>query len=675
MSDPENKLWVFGDDVDGRRRRLLLLHEVEFSKHRELFVAALADLDWRVRSEAIAAVSKATPTDEVVDTMIELIADTDTISLRNAALSVLATLNLFDVRKFEVAYSNVAPSRRPFVIQAFGQVGRVEAIPFLRRVVEGADANAAAAAIDSVVAIASIESIALLRMLLRSGNVFHQVAAVEGLARLQATVSWDEIKPLLQNSIARRVAVDLLGRVEHRDAVLLLVSLLYEPSKSIVASAVTALEEQLIRNPFLEPLVRAEISEEKDQSIRQVRSVLLDGDSSARQAAAHLFVLLQDGEALEGVVAVVGEGLATQETLTQLRSWGVGILPHLFSLRGASDSVWATAIELAAEIGHGYRQTLPREIELQLRDEIDLGLQASVEIVRLSAARSLHWWGREVHVVPLKNMILGDSKSLSLAASHVLATLAESFPDLVIQNLEDIDFDKESAEDVVPALERIGTSNAADLLRRGLDVRSISTRAACVRALANCDAQRHVEDLAFALMDEDPDVQLAATHSLGTLQGADVVQALLLAIDSPHPVVRASAIESLTRIEPVLLRSRLAALCEDSSSVVVAAAIRSLSVCDPTQIPSVVRQSIAHKDDEVVKAAIAVCRTLPVRERLEVLKSSLAHESWHVRIKAAEQLGADSGSEALAILEDRQSLEHDEMVADKISLILKENSR
>ena len=658
------------EDIDTRRQSLLKLHGVSFLDHKEIFDRALGDIDWRVRAEAVSAVASCTPISTVVENMLIVISETRDVGLRNAALSVLDITGVEDERQLKFAYSQALTTNKPFVIQAIGQSKRATMIPFLHRVIEGSDSNSAAAAVDAVVAIGSAEAVAVLRGLLNSQNVFQQVAAIEGLARLNAVLRWEEIEPLLQNSIARRVAVGLLGRVDHEDALTMLLDLLDDRSKATVTAAICSIDEQLHRDTTLNASVKRAFTQRGQDRVRRIREILFDGDTEARQSAAYLCTLIADVDSLEGIVSVVSEGLATQETLLHLQGWGIEAVEGLFSLRGTSGLLWATALELAAEIAFEHRQALPMETETQLRDEIDLGLRASFEVVRVAAVKALKWWGRQAHIVPIKEMVLGDSVVLSRAAAQSFEYLGQAYPSDVCLVLRDLDFDKEFAVAFVSTLAQVQSTAATSLLRRGLDARSAQTRAACVRALASASDNASVEDLIFALTDEDPDVQLASINALSRTQGPDAIMGLFGALDSNHCVVRAAAIESLCRSDLDGLSPRLAELALDEASVVIAAAIRAMKFCENEAFSDTILRALSHEDEEVVKSALDASTQLVEQECLGALRLGIAHSSWHVRIVAADLLGRCPIPEARIELQTRLAIENDEMVAERIALVL-----
>src|SRR5690606_8432913 len=87
-----------------------------------------------------------------------------------------------------------------------------------------------------------------LRAHLRSPDPVQRLASLEGLERLEAVVAFDELKPLLEDRLVRRMAVRLLGFSDDPRAVRALFDAIDDAGAATSAEAAIALGRLLERS-------------------------------------------------------------------------------------------------------------------------------------------------------------------------------------------------------------------------------------------------------------------------------------------------------------------------------------------------------------------------------------------------------------------------------------------
>ncbi|MEZ4287083.1 MAG: HEAT repeat domain-containing protein [Polyangiales bacterium] len=140
---------------------------------------------------------------------------------------------------------------------------------------------------------------------------------------------------------------------------------------------------------------------------------------------------------------------------------------------------------------------------------------------------------------------------------------------------------------IAELLASVGSPDAVEALKRGLDARDAISRAVCVRGLASIDVVAHREAIAFALSDEDSDVQLTAVRSLARAASKRVLNELTIALQSSFSLVRAEAISAIVQCDPSAV-DRISGYDAKMSPVVVVAILRAHRLVKEPTLPALV---------------------------------------------------------------------------------------
>ncbi len=661
-------------DPEIRRRGVIGLEEDVGEETVALLSLGLGDVDWRVRKEAVRVTTAVASVVRVVPAMVAAIVQGENVGLRNAALEVLGHVGASATPDLLEALPKVPPGARKFLIGALGDAGDLAAVPPLVREAEGADPNNAAAAIDALARLGGPDAERALRRRLGSEDPFQRMAALDGLHRLRAVVPWEELEPILDDRLVRRLVLSVLGRCGREAAIAPLIEALGDRSPSAVAVSVVSLVHLYDDSDRLAEVVRQHAIELGAQPRAALRQLVAEGDLPTRQAAAHVLLLAQDVPALPSVVALAAESALPPAALSALTMWGLGAVRPLLAIQArASGAARGTALELAADLaadGAGAERA-DEALVAEVRAAILMGLDSRDPVVARAGARSLTWWARPEDVGTLVDLASRSSGELAHACGAALEALASTAPSEVAAALSTVALDGPAGAALAGVVARLQVPGAFEQLQAGLSAREPEVRRAAVNGLAVLGGQRASELIGYALTDEVLDVRTTAARALGQLRdekGRSLgAEGLLLALDADSPAVQAAAARALgslgegRAIEPL---RELVRRGEAGVSVAAMEALRALQ--DPT-FDDLLVEALGHPDDEVVKQALhAICDARGPRT-VARLAVGLEHPAWHVRGLSARLLGDIGTPDAMAVLEERRTREHDPMVAGAIA--------
>lgn len=660
-------------DVDERRVALEHFPGIPASARAALLIRALGDADWRVRKEAV-RVATSLADDALIEELITAIVDPDSVGLRNAALEVLGMLGARSSLALRVAYDRVEVGARKFVVLALGETRDTGIIDLLLRAVSHEDANLVASAIDALARLGGTESEQALVGLLVSDDPFQRMAALDGLDRLRARVSFDALKDVLDDPLVRRVALPVLGRTGAKLAIAPLITALSDDALPTVASAAPALVDLYEDDDELTLLVEKAVRALDERARVMLERLIADGERASRGAAATLLVLAREPRALAQVMSLGADGLLPSSTLSAFSSWGIDAVSPLLEVFDSSQGgVRACALETAAGLAIDSAENAPIEprLETQLRKNVLTALADSDDHVRRSAARVLAWWASPEDANVLVDLVCASDDDISLACGQALEQIAVTAPEAVGRALQGRELTGPGAAALVGVVGKLGGHAAVSQLSSAMSAREPHVRRAAIAALSMLEESGTVELLALALADENADVRAAAARALGRAgekaRAVGCVDALLLALEGDEPRVRAEVAEALGRLGITSARGPLTALVRpDGDANVVLAALSALSRIGGSELESAIERAAFHQDEEVVKVALRVGVESGITNGRALVESALLHTAWDVRIAAAQQLATYADEAAVAVLRARIAEESDAMVVRQL---------
>lgn len=625
-------------DPDVRRQAVRSLSLRPVGTPLTQILEALSDADWRVRREAIGLAASSDQRDRLIDELLERVAETSNIGLRNAAIEVLGLIGQGEMQRFEAACASASDAARKFLIEAMGKTRDPQMVDALESMLEGTDTNTAAAAVEALVCIGGPTAERLLQERLATKDLFLRISVVEGLTRLGTEVPWEGLRPAVEDAIVRRISAELLGRTGDPQALEFLLELAADASPQTSGAAIRAIGQLAHGAREHRDAIVDRLSAASEPFRHALHEALQHGDTDTRRASAYLAVVCRDESSLEAVLQAIADDVACQDTVTALRDWGAELVEPLLMLRRAESRVWALALGLASELSYVHKDVVPAVIRDRVRSLIERDLIEGAEPVRAAAAESLRWWDDPRDCEALVECLNARSHSIRAAATNSLEALAMRVPEAVEKALSKADLEGPGGADIAHVLSRLGSEGAVEVLKRGLYSGDPRTRRAAVQALAMANATDVAQLIGYAVADEDIDVQIAAVRTLGQMSTKEANAPLRTALDSPFPPIRAEAALALGRRDAGNAVPRIRALLEDEEPVVVAAALDALAWLGDNTVAQAVESALSQDDDEVFQAGLRAARTLPKADAERLLPKGLNHPGWHVRMLAIRLL-------------------------------------
>lgn len=477
----------------------------------EILVQTLADVDWRVRKEAVGRVARWPDASAAVDALIAVVRAEDDVGWRNASLDALAHIGKQAVAPV-LAEVQRGGEHRKFLVDTLGAIGEAEAAPILIRLLSDDDPNLRVASAEALRQIGGGDAKAALRGCLAVDDLPLRLAAIEGLAILQAEVAVAEVRPSLEDSVLRKSALRLLGWSRDPSAVPHLVDALRQARRSLHAAATQSIANLLVttEGEDRDDVLRL-VGGLGDDARRSAVAVFASDDAGLRRAAASV---LGAAGAVE-FAAALAEGMADpsvgEACAHALGELGADAVPPILSVAaGAEPELRADLYHLLGTLGHG-----GAEVEAVLIEALD-----DDELVAAAAARALGAVATGGPADALEGALVDiERPELAAAAATALGQLVRrgvaTDPDAVVRVLGE----------------------------RGLLSRLAEVRAAAALALGAAGASAHIGDIAAQLTDDEPFAQLAAIRALAEL-GAPGRALLLARLDQENDAEMASAIRA-----------------------------------------------------------------------------------------------------------------------------------
>jgi HEAT repeat protein len=661
-------------DADAEVRRRAVLHAAQESSGEPLaalLMRALGDEDWRVRKEAAQVAVRLAAELPIVDRLVAALCQGENVGLRNAALDVLEELGERAAPALIAALPTAPEHARKFVIEALGEAGGPLVVFELKQAAWSEDVNLAGEAIEALARIGGPEAESVIRSRLDAKDPFLRLAALEALNRCEAHLDWNDLSPLIEDRMLRRVVIGALGRTGRVEAVDPLLHALEDPASQIAAAAAVSLARLLRDSPAIRERVLMRLRELTPSARAAIASLFGAHDAELRRAAGELLALAQDEQALGPIVTQLTIGAASPETLDALRDWGLAAVAPLLTITASQDipEERAVALELAADLG---RMREARDSEAQreeVRAAIARRLRAALHdhepAVVAAAARSIGPFADAVDARPLVDCSLSTDGEVARAAAKALESLAGKARDAVQQALNEVEVESTQAAALASVLALLGGAEALDRLRGLLSSDDGHVRRAALHALGRIGGARAAELVALSLADEDNEVQVAAAQVLGRLRdeqgGVPGFSELLLAARSEHAEVRAAVARALGHTGLPLAVEPLCELSRDEDSGVAIAAVDALGQLASDSLGDLLKDALLHVDREVVKSALRALAGAADPSASSELVSALAHDAWDVRQVAAELLGELRATEAQPALAAQLARETDDL--------------
>jgi HEAT repeat protein len=660
-------------DAEVRRRAVMGAAHEASSEVGPLLLASLGDDDWRVRKEAANVLTRRAVELDLVEPLVSAICQGDNVGLRNAALDVLESLGDRASSALIAALPNVPEHARKFVVEALGESGGQLVVTELAKAAASDDPNVAGEAIEALARIGGPEAERIIRSRLSASDPFLRMAALDALNRREALIPWEELAPLLEDRLLRRVAIAALGRTGRVEALDPLFSALEESTVHVVGAAAAAIAKLVAHSPQLREAANARLVKLHDRARAWLRAVLSgSSEAEARRAAAELLARAKDIEALSMIVSHVSHEAPSPTTISALREWGPDAVEPMLALVPTLESAQdrAVALELTADLalieGHS-----PGPVRERVKSALRRGLSDREHAVVAAAARCLGQWADEGDAALLMGHSMAHDANVARACARALEWLAKRAPEAVEKALASVSLDGPQGAALAPVIAALGGPRAMDRLQAMMSSGESEVRRAALHGLGRIGGKRAAELVALALADEDTEVHVVAAQVLGRIRddegGAPGVSELVMAVGSELVHVRQAVTRALGLTGSPKAVEPLRELLRDPDTGVAMAAVEALGQLSPGELAGSLSDALAHKDREVVKAALRALADCHDPAAPDALIHTVNHPAWDVRQLSAELLALLDVPKALPALRAQLDVETDDLARESLS--------
>jgi HEAT repeat protein len=675
-------------DAEVRRRAVMSAAQESSREIGKLLLVSLGDEDWRVRKEAAHVLTRRAVELDLIEPLVSSICQGENVGLRNAALDVLEALGDRAASALIAALPGVPEHARKFVVEALGESGGALVVAELAKAAAADDPNVAGEAIEALARIGGPEAERIIRSRLRATDPFLRMAALDALNRREAVIPWEELSPLLEDRLLRRVAFAALGRTGRVEALEPLFQALEESTVHVVGAAAAAIAKLMATSAPARESATPRLLALHDRARAWLRAVLSSSsDAEARRAAAELLARARDTEALSAIVAHVSNEAPSPNTISAIREWGPDAVEPMLALVPLLESAQerAVALELTADLAlienapeshsgdherpraHASPANAPRE---RVKGALRRGLSDREHVVVAAAARCLGQWADENDAALLVGHALAGDANVARACARALESLVKRAPEAVERALSSVALDGPNCASLASVIATLGGPRAMDRLQVLLSVDDSEVRRAALHGLGRVGGRRAAELVALALADEDASVQVVAAQVLGRLRddqgGAPGFSELVSAVNSELSHVRAAVTRALGLTGSARAVEPLRELLRDPDSGVAMAAVEALGQLSPGELAESLHDALLHEDREVVKAALRALADCHDPAASDALISALTNKAWDVRQLSAELLSLLDVPRALPALRAQLATETDDLAREAL---------
>jgi HEAT repeat protein len=670
-------------EPEARRVAVQQIAKVQGRAATELLMRALSDDDWRVRKEGAAVAAALEPRSEIIAAIVSALDDRINIGLRNAAVEALVAIGPDSVGAAIQALADLDPDGRKLAIEVLGGVPDLRGAQALARSLADEDANVRAAAAEALggAAMAGEEARDLatraLVAVLGSSDTFVKIAALDSLGRLEAQLPWKVFEPYAKDPILRRYAIAGASGSREPEAVAALARATGDDSPTISREALIGLGDVLadaFDDAALVERARRELVDTPQGYAAARVLARSEEDSRGRGGALLVLGLLRAHDDVAALALALEDDDVAERADLALRMFGPAVVPSLMAaVRAARPALRAAALSLAASLdGVDVVTLLPA-----LRE----GVQETWPDV---VACSVEGLGRVGDGSDLRRV----ARLLDHVDERVAAASARATAELAARNVgeaRELLRDSSPATDPVAlgclllgAIASIETLHDSEirLLERAVAHHDPRVRRAAIDALAQSGGDAAADAVAFALADEEHDVQLAAARALGRLGRPEALVGIVS--DTRDPSLAGAALRALSDADPSRALASARPLVTHPDAAIACAAVEAIGQLPASKVPGqpagleaaredALFSALEHSSAEVVKLALSLVGTEPGARALARLGLCLDHGSWEVRRLAAELLGQDRRAEAEGLLRARFERERDPIVRDAIA--------
>lgn len=645
------------EDEEERRRAVIALFGHPLADARKALFTAMGDESWRVRKEAVNLLLSMSPDAGTIEGLIALLRSADNAGLRNSAVEAFERLGSMAVPTLLGHCLDADRDVRKFVIDILGNIGDRSAIPSLVGALRDSDANVCAAAAENLGKIGDPGAVPPLLEALVASDVWFRYSVLEALGRIAQPVPFAALAPLAVDNLLKRAVFECLGTVGDAEAVPLLVDGLDEKvraTREAAALALMRIRRRLTADGAAMAVDAVLAGRKGTSTVEGILASLETSDHAVKEALVGILGIIGDERAAGALLSGCRDERLKRHCLQAFRAIGEkGMFSLMDAFSSADDEERTYIVHIFGETGFtGCEQILGE------------GMQSSHPLLRRVSATAAGAIGAAGLVGEIERLLGDADPDVCEAAVRALARLAPADRDSVLR----IALALSSSDETGTRRDSVVLFTAlrdADRLALLIKDESPLVRRSAVSALAGLRLPECLGNLAMALVDEDPDVRIAAAGGLGEV-GETAVKPLVLSLNDEDPWVQCAALKSLGKLGGEKAIEAIERLLDASSGVVLITALDTLSVMEGGRSLPLVKRALDNSDEEVVKAAIDILSRDGTDWIAENREKLMAHPHWDVRGSFVRAMVRLLGQESIPYLQNALETEPDELVRGQI---------
>ena len=461
------------------------------------------------------------PRPAVLSALEGLLDKKDDIGLRNAAVLALRALGADSTAVAGRAFDALDADGRKLAVEVLVGSADVGALAVLARATSDPDENVRIAGVEALASVTDASGAAreLLSALVADDlSIELRLACLRSLDALGASLPMPLLEHSLEEPLLRAAGVRLLRHVPEKRATLLASMALLDPQRTVVREALRTLGHRIQIADVEELAIVERTLAPQVEVLALLRQLLASADDTEVRCGALLALsLARAPEDASLFVDALADDEIAEAAERSLRFYGQNDMSAVLSAtKTAGPVARGAAISMVPLVARD------RDAVLLLRE----ALAAAEPDVVVAALRGLAELGQAEDLEEVRALASSPNPSVSVAASHTIAALAELHLDAAAAAWarssagEDVDL----AGCVLAACAPAEPSDVEDIKQRiGYLMRAAGhpdarVRTAAIEGLGGFVGNRDARDaVTFALADEEPSAALAAVRSLAAL--------------------------------------------------------------------------------------------------------------------------------------------------------------
>ena len=654
-ADPQLVEQARSPDPDARQRAAQTVSKQVNDRDYGLMFELLGDGDWRVRKTIVDGLAR-DPRPEVVDRLIDALADEENAGRRNSANEALMRMKENAVAPM-VARLRVEPAAgvRASLANLLGDLRNAEGFAaLLQQLPEERDVNAATAILGAIGKYRDAAALPHLFAVLKRDDLWLKFHAIEALGDIGHRDALPQILPLYSEKSLRKPILDAVAKIADVGTAGFLFGVLAGEEK-LSAPALRALiaivdaskpkviadtERTRIQTRFRESFPKSKI----EPLIQQLRATV------DREGKSHLLRFLgwsHDEQALEPLIEHLRQSDTGEVAAQALIEFGPAAVPAVFKALQTETEEEPIALLLRVVKTNGSTDSASAVVPL---------LDHSSAMVRRLAIETLGDLNVPASVEYLLAKLDDPDNSSQQAAITAISTLVAAFPGLKkdvlakIRGLVKSPSIRMRLNAVAVAVNIQGEAYHDELLLASKDSDS-ATRQKAITLMARYSKAVFDVPLIHALADESSAVRFAAIQTLGRLRAEKGLTPLINALDDEDIWIRTAAAQALGEYRHAEAMQPLLKHASSDEAPVRIAAIEALGKSGDPAARAMLLQTLADNDPEVRRAAVLALANQPGDEITTEIVKTLHNRDWRIRAAAVAALGMRGDRAALPHLQ------------------------